>query len=69
MVVIIVMVVMVVMVVIAVMVVPTPRTGLLERMPVMSTKASSTVENVELQNGEGNNEQESAPQINVQVCQ
>ena len=33
----------------------------------MSTKASSTAENVELQNGEVENESEPKPQINVQV--
>ena len=45
------------------------RTGLLERMPVMSTKASSTAENAELQIGEGVGEQEKQPQITMPtVC-
>ncbi|XP_064404142.1 AP-1 complex subunit gamma-1-like [Halichondria panicea] len=45
------------------------RTGLLERMPVMSTKASSTAENAELQIGEGVGEQETQPQITMPTGQ
>ena len=38
-------------------------------MPVMSTKASTTAENVELQNGVDESESEPKPQINVQVAE
>ncbi len=38
---------------------------MLERMPVMSTKASSTAENAELQIGEGVGGQETQPQITM----